>query len=138
MADALLGILIKDMNSGCINSNLDLIAGTSGRTGRNSCDNVLAVGSIFHTLKAEVEIDLCTHKLGNVDVNVEYGVCHGVKEHRLIVNSLGTNTEDNVLTDVFLKIGVVRLISGKRNLSSTKGSVRIRSKRRRASSQEYR
>ena len=74
VADALLGILIEYMDSGCVDCNLDLVAGASGRTRGNSCDNVLTVCSILHTLECEVEIDLCAHKLGNVNVNVEYGV----------------------------------------------------------------
>ena len=57
MANALFGILIKDMDTRSIYSNLDLITGTSGRTRRNSRDNVLTVGSILHTV-IDVDVDV--------------------------------------------------------------------------------
>ncbi len=125
MADALLAILVEDMDTRGIDSNLDVVAGLSGRTRGNSCNNVLIIGSVLHALEAEVEIDLCTHKLGNVNVNLHGGISHGAEVHGLVVDSLGTNTEDNLLADVLLEVGVVSLVSGKLDLGNTESSVKI-------------
>ena len=70
MADALLGILIEDVDTGGIDRNGDPVACLSLGARGNSCDDVLAVGGILHTLEAKVEIDLCAHKLSNVNVRL--------------------------------------------------------------------
>ena len=76
VADATLGILIEDVDTGCIDSNLDLIAAASLRTGRNSCNDILAGGCILHAFEAKVQIDLSTHKLGNVNINIKNIIGH--------------------------------------------------------------
>ena len=65
VADALLGVLIEDVNSRSVDSNGDVVACLSSGAGRNSCDNVLVVGSILHALKSEVELNLSAHPRKN-------------------------------------------------------------------------
>ena len=125
VADALLGILIKDMDTGGVDCNLNLVACLSARTGGYSCDNVLTVGSVFHSVEAEVEVNLRTHKLGYVDVNFHRGLCERLEIHRLVVNCLGTNTEDNVLVYVLLKSGVISLVCGELNCGCAEHSVEV-------------
>ena len=52
--DALFGVLIKDVHSCNFKSNLDGVAGTSGRTGGNTSGESLLIGN-------EVQIDFSTH-----------------------------------------------------------------------------
>ena len=118
VADALFVILVKDMYARGIDSNLDLVAALCSGSRGNAGNDVLAVGCILHSLKAEVEINLRTHKLGNVNVNLHNRVGHRGKIHRLVVNSLGTDTEDNLLTDIFLEIGVVCLLRRENDFGS--------------------
>ena len=47
VADALFGILVEDVDTGGIDSNLDGVACLSLGTRGNSCDNVLTVGCVF-------------------------------------------------------------------------------------------
>ena len=63
--NATLGILIKDVKSGHVVSNGDGVTCTSGGSRGYAGDQLALFANV------EVEVDLGTHKLGNVNVCVE-------------------------------------------------------------------
>ena len=90
--DAALCVLIEDVESGHFKGYLDLVACSCLGTGGYTRDEVCLTD-------AEVEIDLCAHKLGNVNVNVEC-VLLGIVRCGRVADGLGTETCNNLLTDV--------------------------------------
>ena len=75
--DATLCVLIEDMNSGCIECELDRLSCCGLRARRNS-------GNELSLADHEVEINLCTHKLGNVNVCVESTVRKSFKSKLIL------------------------------------------------------
>ena len=118
MNDALFGVLIKDVHSCNFKSNLDGVAGTSGRTGGNTSGESLLIGN-------EVQIDFSTHKFGNFDVGLDDGFGHSVEDTFFIADAFGTETDDNFFTDVGLEIGVVDLFSRQLEGVLTEGNVNV-------------
>ena len=105
MNDAALGVLIEYVHTGHIESDLDVVARTGGGARGYARDEVgLAYG--------EVELYLSAHKLGNINISVNNAVREGGELHGSIMDALGTQTDDNFLADVILKIGVVSLFGG--------------------------
>ena len=100
MDDAALGVLIKNMHSRGLKGDLDLVAGTRGRARGNAGDDVLAVGGILLTVKAEVQVDLGTHQLRDLNGRIDDAVGHRADVDGIIVQALGTDTDDDLLADV--------------------------------------
>ena len=105
--DATLGILIEDMETAHVEGNLDGVACTRGGSGGYTRDESGLLTNV------KVEVDLSTHKLGYVNVSLKLALGMVSEVDGLIVNSLGTETCNNFLTDVILEVGVVSLLSGK-------------------------
>ncbi len=105
--DATLGILIEDMETAHVEGNLDGIACTRGRTRGYTRDESGLLAYV------EVEVDRSPLKLGYVNISVELAVGMVSEMDGLVVNSLGTETCNNFLTDVILEVGVVSLLCGK-------------------------
>ncbi len=112
MDDASLGVFVEEMNSVHIKSNLDLVTCSCSASGGYTSDHVLL-------LEADVQIDLSTHKLGNFNISGYNAVGHSVDELLLIVDTLRTDTCDNILADVILNHRIICLVSGKLQICVT-------------------
>ena len=95
VSDDFLGVLIKDVELVKAEANLDLVAdlGLGGRS--NARGNGL-------TCDINIQINFSTHQLGYVNGSVKLhdGL---VQLFLLVVNMLGTDTEDNFLADILLE-----------------------------------
>ena len=80
-----------------VDGHLDGVAGSHGRTRRNTSGQV-------DTSAGQVQIGLSAHQLGNLDVAVDDAGRSGGDEHFLILEALRTNAQDNVLADVLGKL----------------------------------
>ena len=105
------------MESRKIDCDLDGVAGSCGRTRRN------ARGERLLLVSREVQEDFITHKLGDVDVAGDYAVSHAGQIHRLVVDALGAQTDNDFLADIVLEVGVVCLFV--RELQGVAGEVDV-------------
>ena len=95
--DATLGVLIEEVHSVHIEADGDLFTGSGGGSGRNTSGE----STLF--TNGEVEVNFCTHKLGNVNVTLNgCAVALGNRE-LVIVDTLRTQTSNNLLADVLLQ-----------------------------------
>ena len=78
-----LGVLVEEMHSGHIDGNLDGISGAGGGVSGNRRDSVLLC-------KVEVEVDLRTHKLGNIDCRLNDILGMSRNRRLIVVDALGT------------------------------------------------
>ena len=104
MNDAALGVLVEDVHSRQIESDLDGIAGTSGGTARN------ARGEGLLLISCEIQEYFITHKLGDVDSAGDDMISHAGEIHRLIVDALRSETGNDFLADIILEIRILCLI----------------------------
>lgn len=72
---ALLGVFVKDVDSCSLKSDLDVVAGSCGGAGRNACNKILG-GLRIDTVGGDIEIDLGTHKLCDINVSVDDRISH--------------------------------------------------------------
>ena len=98
-------VLIEDVNSGHIECNVDDVAcSCCGAVGYTS-DHVGFFGY-------QVQVNLGTHKLGNFNVCFDYGVGHCSKGSSVVMDTFGTDTQNNFLTNIFLQCGIFCLFLG--------------------------
>ena len=122
--NALLGVLIEDVDSRNVKGQLDVVAGSGNGAGGNAGNEVLGRVRI-QTVGGDVEVDLGTHQLGDVHVSVDDGVGHGADSNGLILQALGTDTHDNLLADVVGEGGILGLIGGKLDLVAAEDHVHV-------------
>ena len=103
--DALFGFFVENVNSCSIESNLDGVAASCERSGRYARGEAAFLGRV------EVEEDLSTHQLGNVNNGFDGGIGIGFDECGIVVDTFGTDTCGNFLADVVLERGIVCLFS---------------------------
>ena len=118
MANAALGVLIEDMATRGVEGNLDGVACAGGGAGGNASDEV---GTLVHDLDltvtllgltdVQVQVDLSTHQLGNVNVCLEGSVGVSLDLSGLVIDALGTQTQNDLLVDVVLQSGVDKIFS---------------------------
>jgi len=118
VADANFRILVEYVHSCNVDCDLDGVACLRLGTGRNSCCHILLLGG-------DVEVDLSAHKLCYFYICFDHPVAELAEVHRLVVERLGTETCDNFLADVFLKLGLGSLLCGKLKGVSTECEVDI-------------
>ena len=73
MDDALLRVLITDMDTRGIARDLDRIPRSRGAAGRNAGDDVLAVGRVLLPVEGQVEAYEAIHELGSETAVKEAG-----------------------------------------------------------------
>ena len=84
-----LGVLIEEVHSVHIEADGDLFTCAGGGSGRN------ASGELALFTNVEVEVNFCTHKLGNVNVTLD-GSAFALSDGELvIVDTFGTETCNN-------------------------------------------
>ena len=106
MDDATLGFLVEDMNACHVDSNVYNVTCTGLTSGRYASDKV---GLVSY----EVEIDLSAHKLCNFNVSLDDSICHSADVSLVVMDTLGTDTDNNFLTNIFLKLRSLSLVLGK-------------------------
>jgi hypothetical protein len=94
VGNGLFGLLIEDVDLTGLKSDIDGLAGMSSGGRRNTTVDVL-------TFANGVEIFLSTHKLGNFNVSLNNTVGELLDEFFLVMYVLRTDTDDNILADIF-------------------------------------
>ena len=107
VGDGLLGVLVKDVELVEVEAYLDVIADLRGGGRINTGGNGL-------TGDRDIEVDLCAHELGYVNVGVEEDLSL-LDLLRLVVNVLGTDAEYDFLAYISVELAVLALIGGDRN-----------------------
>jgi len=116
--DVTLGILVEEMDSRSVDRNLHGIAGASCGACGNGSDDVLL-------LKVEVEVNLRTHKLGNVNRSLDNAFGIVLYRKCVVGDALGTDSRDNFLADVVLDFGIVRLLCGELDTAAADNKINI-------------
>ena len=102
--DVTFGILVEQVNTGHVESNVYDVACTSGGTSGYTSGH----GSFFGN---QVQIDFSTHKFGNFYVAFDYGVRHSLQGSSIVVDTFGTYTGNDFLAYVILQSGISSLVS---------------------------
>ena len=96
MADALFGVLIEEVHSGHIECNLDMVACARAGAGGYASGEVYRICVLVFLRYGEVEVNFCTHKLGNVNVGLNEAIALNSELHRIVEDCFGTDTCNNL------------------------------------------
>jgi len=100
--NGLLGLRIEEVNMSGIKGNLDLVTGTGGGTSGYAGGEVLTFGN-------EVQEGFGTESLNNINLSFYEAIRHLREVHRLIMDMLRTDTNDDILAVVSKNSGITTL-----------------------------